>query len=134
MYSLLLYYFISSFFLFYYSKLFILFFFFFSSRGRHTRWNCDWSSDVCSSDLERHHDGHDEDDRRRRMQEHAEEQEQHVQKCQHEVLVLREVRHRLREVLRRLHFGQVRAEIGRASCRERVEMPVVAVASLGFCR
>src|SRR6267143_6913854 len=28
------------------------FFFFFSSRRRHTRWNCDWSSDVCSSDLE----------------------------------------------------------------------------------
>src|SRR5689334_24034416 len=28
-----------------------LFFFFFSSRRRHTRWNCDWSSDVCSSDL-----------------------------------------------------------------------------------
>src|SRR6266481_9252125 len=27
-------------------------FFFFSSRRRHTRWNCDWSSDVCSSDLE----------------------------------------------------------------------------------
>src|SRR5689334_13602174 len=25
--------------------------FFFSSRGRHTSWNCDWSSDVCSSDL-----------------------------------------------------------------------------------
>src|SRR5438309_11446842 len=30
----------------------ILFFFFFSSRRRHTRWNCDWSSDVCSSDLQ----------------------------------------------------------------------------------
>src|SRR6266568_9250985 len=28
--------------------------FFFSSRRRHTRWNCDWSSDVCSSDLLRH--------------------------------------------------------------------------------
>src|SRR6266568_6795830 len=28
-----------------------MFFFFFSSRRRHTRWNCDWSSDVCSSDL-----------------------------------------------------------------------------------
>src|SRR6266481_6371061 len=27
-------------------------YFFFSSRRRHTRWNCDWSSDVCSSDLE----------------------------------------------------------------------------------
>src|SRR5688572_31574306 len=29
----------------------ILFFFFFSSRRRHTRFDCDWSSDVCSSDL-----------------------------------------------------------------------------------
>src|SRR6266481_7108763 len=29
----------------------LLFFFFFSSRRRHTIWNCDWSSDVCSSDL-----------------------------------------------------------------------------------
>src|SRR6266436_8145427 len=29
------------------------FFFFFSSRRRHTRCSRDWSSDVCSSDLER---------------------------------------------------------------------------------
>src|SRR5260221_7139732 len=29
------------------------FFFFFSSRRRHTRSLCDWSSDVCSSDLTR---------------------------------------------------------------------------------
>src|SRR5687768_15262002 len=35
------------FFLFY----FMLFFFFFSSRRRHTRCSRDWSSDVCSSDL-----------------------------------------------------------------------------------
>src|SRR5207237_7700247 len=28
-----------------------LIFFFFSSRRRHTRFKCDWSSDVCSSDL-----------------------------------------------------------------------------------
>src|SRR6266480_1996940 len=28
------------------------FFFFFSSRRRHTRLTCDWSSDVCSSDLD----------------------------------------------------------------------------------
>src|SRR6266480_6851368 len=28
-----------------------LIFFFFSSRRRHTRLTCDWSSDVCSSDL-----------------------------------------------------------------------------------
>src|SRR6266478_9651864 len=26
-------------------------FFFFSSRRRHTRFDCNWSSDVCSSDL-----------------------------------------------------------------------------------
>src|SRR5207237_6814259 len=31
------------------------FFFFFSSRRRHTRFKCDWSSDVCSSDLDLRH-------------------------------------------------------------------------------
>src|SRR2546430_8599200 len=30
----------------------LLCFFFFSSRRRHTRFDCDWSSDVCSSDLD----------------------------------------------------------------------------------
>src|SRR5438270_4505325 len=34
-------------------RCFIFFFFFFSSRRRHTRFDCDWSSDVCSSDLTR---------------------------------------------------------------------------------
>src|SRR3989475_3396390 len=29
----------------------VFLFFFFSSRRRHTRFDCDWSSDVCSSDL-----------------------------------------------------------------------------------
>src|SRR5688572_31610769 len=29
----------------------VISFFFFSSRRRHTRFDCDWSSDVCSSDL-----------------------------------------------------------------------------------
>src|SRR5689334_23888076 len=33
----------------------IVFYFFFSSRRRHTRWNCDWSSELCSSDLLRLH-------------------------------------------------------------------------------
>src|SRR5256886_16025018 len=28
-----------------------MWYFFFSSRRRHTRFDCDWSSDVCSSDL-----------------------------------------------------------------------------------
>src|SRR5260370_13241103 len=30
-------------------------FFFFSSRRRHTRFKCDWGSDVCSSDLVARH-------------------------------------------------------------------------------
>src|SRR5688572_33345872 len=32
-------------------KIRVYFCFFFSSRRRHTRFDCDWSSDVCSSDL-----------------------------------------------------------------------------------
>src|SRR5260370_30667079 len=31
--------------------LYVYRYFFFSSRRRHTRFKCDWSSDVCSSDL-----------------------------------------------------------------------------------
>src|SRR2546430_13340803 len=33
------------------SCMWVFCFFFFSSRRRHTRFDCDWSSDVCSSDL-----------------------------------------------------------------------------------
>src|SRR5688572_31070617 len=39
------------FFYFFFFLFFFFFFFFFSSRRRHTRFDCDWSSDVCSSDL-----------------------------------------------------------------------------------
>src|SRR6185369_10285832 len=34
------------------SNTYYIFIFFFSSRRRHTRFKCDWSSDVCSSDLD----------------------------------------------------------------------------------
>src|SRR5438477_9573578 len=37
---------------------FFIVFFFFSSRRRHTRLTCDWSSDVCSSDLVAYADEH----------------------------------------------------------------------------
>src|SRR5207237_6124061 len=37
--------------MFFFLALYLVFFFFFSSRRRHTRFKCDWSSDVCSSDL-----------------------------------------------------------------------------------
>src|SRR5688572_17927819 len=49
-----LYFFIFFFFFFFFFFCFLFlyfFFFFFSSRRRHTRFDCDWSSDVCSSDL-----------------------------------------------------------------------------------
>src|SRR6267142_5845885 len=39
------------FYCFYICSFLLVFFFFFSSRRRHTRLTCDWSSDVCSSDL-----------------------------------------------------------------------------------
>src|SRR6266480_5196647 len=39
-------------FFFFFIYIFCFFFFFFSSRRRHTRLTCDWSSDVCSSDLQ----------------------------------------------------------------------------------
>src|SRR6185295_16511415 len=42
------------FFFFFYCCFYFFFFFFFSSRRRHTRYWRDWSSDVCSSDLDRH--------------------------------------------------------------------------------
>src|SRR5688572_32633416 len=42
---------ICTFFLFLFYFVFVFLFFFFSSRRRHTIFDCDWSSDVCSSDL-----------------------------------------------------------------------------------
>src|SRR5688572_3430991 len=47
----LFYYFFFFVFFFFIFFFFLFFFFFFSSRRRHTRFDCDWSSDVCSSDL-----------------------------------------------------------------------------------
>src|SRR6266853_5599896 len=43
---------IQFFYVFYHRVQGVVFFFFFSSRRRHTRFDCDWNSDVCSSDLE----------------------------------------------------------------------------------
>src|SRR5215208_4415186 len=55
------------------------FFFFFSSRRRHTRWPRDWSSDVCSSDLDemelRPHDV-DGNHRHLRWEQHGDENDQ----------------------------------------------------------
>src|SRR4051812_50029902 len=76
---------------------------FFSSRRRHTRLTCDWSSDVCSSDLEL------------------------LRRGLHEVLALDE------GLPPELHAPRARGrivgvidsleQIGRASCRERGQNP-----------
>src|SRR5256886_5404515 len=89
--------------------------FFFSSRRRHTRFDCDWSSDVCSSDLVRMNVGEHDDGvadpylgmadlpSRRLVPEQLDGAE------------------RLRvEVERALGAVDDQVEIGRASCRERV--------------
>src|SRR5258707_10029481 len=79
------------------------FFFFFSSRRRHTRYWRDWSSDVCSSDLSP------------------------VGSQQHptgETPVLRADANRSR---RSRDGASGLLKIGRASCRERMKISVVAV-------
>ena len=45
------------FFFFFFVVVVVVFLFFFSSRRRHTRLVSDWSSDVCSSDLDSDHHG-----------------------------------------------------------------------------
>src|SRR5438132_12152229 len=76
--------------------------FFFSSRRRHTRSLCDWSSDVCSSDLL--------DpallDQRRQMLDQGRRREQDLEAW----------------------FGKLIKEFGRASCRERVYISGAGVA------
>src|SRR5258707_2652478 len=97
--------------------------YFFSSRRRHTRYWRDWSSDVCSSDLyaeQRLHGSH-ENFRRIRV-----------------AVVQRKARRRTARneegagigdaaLVGALGFIVVLIKIGRASCRERVYISVVAV-------
>src|SRR5438132_2732565 len=68
--------------------LYRFFFFFFSSRRRHTRSLCDWSSDVCSSDLVR-------DDRARALRARL---ERHVQRAVAESIGLQQGRSEERRV------------------------------------
>src|SRR5689334_24052816 len=95
---------------FFWLLVFFVFFFFFSSRRRHTRWNCDWSSDVCSSDLP---PGPARLPLRRRPGAPRVRRARRPEAALHRRL--RPRTERLRERARpRPH------EIGRASCRERV--------------
>src|SRR2546427_7616514 len=88
-------------------------FFFFSSRRRHTRFDCDWSSDVCSSDLA--------------LTLNAERQSEvlQAQLCAQNELVRMRLSRQMPPVgdnsLTCEQGGrQLQVQIGRASCRERV--------------
>src|SRR5205814_6142307 len=95
-----------------------LYFFFFSSRRRHTRCLSDWSSDVCSSDLRQdigRIGGPEEDPltpkvRRPRLIDFGAVGEQPA------------TDHRFGEACAFLARRGSGKEIGRASCRERVEI------------
>src|SRR3712207_8904877 len=96
--------------------------FFFSSRRRHTRYWRDWSSDVCSSDLAARPEERDElapSDGERDPFERGDGAEP-----------LRDVGELDRRLVvhgRRTLHPAPRPGIGRASCRERVEISVDAV-------
>src|SRR5262249_59907604 len=91
-----------------------VFFFVFSSRRRHTRLVSDWSSDVCSSDLKVH------------VSIHAPGNAAEVARVIRQVDALQGagIASGINLLVRASQLAE--AEIGRASCRERVEMSVGA--------
>src|SRR5256885_5026320 len=91
----------------------IMFFFFFSSRRRHTRLQGDWSSDVCSSDLLLGQRAVDLDEPRL-------PQHQPALLETAEDLAGEPARHRVRLDQDQSPLDRQTAQIGRASCRERV--------------
>src|SRR5205807_5941261 len=94
------------------SAVYLFSFFFFSSRRRHTRLQGDWSSDVCSSDL-------------RALSEAKEAlKDGSVDNLRKAKETLMTASHKLAETI---YKEAASKEIGRASCRERVEISVVAV-------
>src|SRR5438876_8799690 len=93
--------------------MFVYLFFFFSSRRRHTRWTGDWSSDVCSSDL-----AYDLLALERAPQRGQGEEVVGARIAELHVRRGAVAHHRDRNLL----VAQELHEIGRASCRERVEI------------
>src|SRR2546430_17410039 len=115
----------------FFNTLFFIFFFF-SSRRRHTRFDCDWSSDVCSSDLFRADrmrqivralalDGFDAFDTGRRPSVELVTMTQYDETFSFPMafgpMVLSQI---VAQVLSDQGKTMFRTEIGRASCRERV--------------
>src|SRR5207237_5710671 len=93
--------------------------FFFSSRRRHTRFKCDWSSDVCSSDLPQSQIGAPA--KRIEVRGIAGEDAGADRAQMHREIA----RNNGARIIADPSLGL--EEIGRASCREREEIPGVAV-------
>src|SRR5205814_5698274 len=100
----------------------LCFFFFFSSRRRHTRCLSDWSSDVCSSDLVTY-GAFQPDANGHEYQNLATVERDFAQMAAAGINAVR-IPHTVAP--RTLLDAAARHEIGRASCRERAEIPVVA--------
>src|SRR5690349_23102406 len=98
-------------------------FFFFSSRRRHTRSLRDWSSDVCSSDLVAARAGRQSPDRDGGKEvEHRDAEEGDVETRERQFLTADErVDFQDNTGKRNAERTGDLLEIGRASCRERVE-------------
>src|SRR5439155_16726859 len=94
--------------------------FFFSSRRRHTRWPRDWSSDVCSSDLS--------PGECMNVQEVLSQYWLEDTNASRPEVGWDSWRRPHRETLpMAVACVKARSEIGRASCRKRVQISVVAV-------
>src|SRR5207248_5075934 len=101
-----------------------LFFFFFSSRRRHTRSYGDWSSDVCSSDLIQILQAIDDFLIPPALPESLDEDLYHIRM----IPIRRGMLQKIARFVEQLEIIEIPAEqIGRASCRERVEIGVGAV-------
>src|SRR5205085_8404462 len=101
------------------------------SRRRHTRFDCDWSSDVCSSDLlvVAHQPQHASGRNPKHAAVAATEGVLRLM-SDHELegVIAHELAHvKHRDILISSVAATVAAEIGRASCRERVESSEVGV-------
>src|SRR5690625_7489686 len=90
--------------------------FFFSSRRRHTRWPRDWSSDVCSSDLKKST---------------SSESSRSAEASGSRAANGEQRRTGPKSNRTSTNGAPAQAEIGRASCRERVEIGGGAGAVLG---
>src|SRR5438034_5854845 len=96
--------------------IFVFFCFFFSSRRRHTRSLCDWSSDVCSSDLKRMAED---------LTEYLHEQGIRVRYMHSDIDTLERI-----EIIRDLRLGAFDALVGINLLREGLDIPECALVAI----